>query len=130
MLTWEQLIKESSGSDFTNFFLALPSGWKDQSLTAEDKEKMIFTREGVLELCWNHGTGEPSRLSPHIRVDAVVKWKLTGQRMTPSSSTTLAMRSLTADSATLPSLLTTSPLPSSVLMTWASSSRRGPRMGV
>jgi len=48
--------KESAGSDFTNFFLAFPNGWPTEGLSAKEKEEAFGKREGVLELCWNHGT--------------------------------------------------------------------------
>lgn len=45
---------ESPGSDFTNYFLAFPM--EGQSLTKEEKKASKLSREGVLELCHNHGT--------------------------------------------------------------------------
>jgi len=59
-----QKFKEGGGSDFTNFFLAFPNGW-GSDLSAKEKDEAFGKREGVLELCWNHGTGElklPCRL--------------------------------------------------------------------
>jgi lactoylglutathione lyase len=53
-----QKFRESSGSDFTNFFLAFDSGFKNPNATEEEKGQEMFGREGILELCWNHGTGE------------------------------------------------------------------------
>ena len=67
-----QLINESPGGDFTNFFLyakpyslcaeltwpsAYPSGQSNKVKSQEDKKKYQADREGVLELCWNWGTG-------------------------------------------------------------------------
>ncbi|WVQ84480.1 lactoylglutathione lyase [Cryptococcus sp. DSM 104549] len=47
---------ESSGSDFTNYFLAFQSGWGDIEITEENVRSHMFDREGVLELCHNWGT--------------------------------------------------------------------------
>ncbi|WVF73004.1 lactoylglutathione lyase [Kwoniella sp. CBS 6097] len=53
---------ESSGSDFTNYFLAFPGGFGDKANASdEEKAKVQLNREGVLELCHNHGTeSDPS----------------------------------------------------------------------
>jgi lactoylglutathione lyase len=56
-LLTDQKFYESGGSDFTNFFLAFPSGFPDNVKTDEDKKNAFKNREGILELCWNHGTG-------------------------------------------------------------------------
>ncbi|GAA5891671.1 hypothetical protein JCM6882_006162 [Rhodosporidiobolus microsporus] len=50
-----ELIHEMDGGDFTNFFLAFPEEGKEH-LSAEEKSARKFMREGVLELCHNHGT--------------------------------------------------------------------------
>jgi lactoylglutathione lyase len=47
--------------DFTNYFLAFPRGFQGQdidSMSNEDKSKLLARREGVLELCHNWGTGK------------------------------------------------------------------------
>ncbi|EIM81203.1 glyoxalase I [Stereum hirsutum FP-91666 SS1] len=47
-------VSAHDGPDFTNYFLTFDhSGGK---LTAEEKEEDRLNREGVLELCHNHGT--------------------------------------------------------------------------
>lgn len=54
-----ECFRESSGSDFTNYFLGYPSGFGDKANASKDvKGENFTTREGVLELCHNHGTGE------------------------------------------------------------------------
>lgn len=40
--------------------MAFPNGWPTEGLSAKEKEEAFGKREGVLELCWNHGTGELS----------------------------------------------------------------------
>ncbi|WWD19603.1 lactoylglutathione lyase [Kwoniella shandongensis] len=52
--------KESAGSDFTNFFLAFPSGFGGSNLSDDEKAAKMFNREGILELCHNHGTESDS----------------------------------------------------------------------
>ncbi|KAK1922153.1 putative lactoylglutathione lyase [Papiliotrema laurentii] len=47
---------EAGGSDFTNFFLAFPNGFPEGVKTDEQKKDAFKSREGILELCWNHGT--------------------------------------------------------------------------
>lgn len=49
------------GGDFHNYFLGFPEEGKGE-LTAEQKKATKTARQGVLELCHNHGT-EVSRLS-------------------------------------------------------------------
>jgi len=73
-----ELIDELPSTDFTLYFLAFDNG---SSLTAEEKAKNRFAREGVLELTHNHGTesdtsfqgyasgnSEPGRGFGHIAV--------------------------------------------------------------
>ncbi|ORX40592.1 putative lactoylglutathione lyase [Kockovaella imperatae] len=55
-----ELINESPGGDFTNYFLAYPSGQSDKVKSQEDKKKFQAEREGVLELCHNWGTESDS----------------------------------------------------------------------
>ncbi|BGP40745.1 Lactoylglutathione lyase [Rhodotorula kratochvilovae] len=50
-----ELIHESPGGDFTNYFLAFPEEGKE-NLSQEEKAARKFKREGVLELCHNWGT--------------------------------------------------------------------------
>ncbi|GAA6004254.1 lactoylglutathione lyase [Rhodotorula paludigena] len=50
-----ELIHESPGGDFTNYFLAFPEEGKEH-LSEEEKAARKFQREGVLELCHNWGT--------------------------------------------------------------------------
>lgn len=50
------MFREGPGGDFCNYFLAFPSGFKAGS-TDEQKHAQSAGREGILELCWNHGTG-------------------------------------------------------------------------
>lgn len=50
------MFREGPGSDFTNFFLAFPSGFPSDATTKEQKQAAQAGREGILELCWNHGT--------------------------------------------------------------------------
>ncbi|KAI5477927.1 putative lactoylglutathione lyase [Pseudohyphozyma bogoriensis] len=49
-----ELLDESPGGDFTNYFLAFPI--EGQNLTPEQKKASRSSREGVLELCHNWGT--------------------------------------------------------------------------
>ena len=52
-----ECFRKSDGSDFTNYFLGYPAGFGDQaSASLEEKGKLFTCREGVLELCHNHGT--------------------------------------------------------------------------
>jgi len=51
-----EMFREAPGSDFCNYFLAYPSGFGDKNLTKEQKQEIQASREGILELCWNHGT--------------------------------------------------------------------------
>ena len=59
-----QKFYEAGGSDFTNFFLAFPSGFPEDVKTDEQKKEAFKKREGILELCWNHGTGTSHPLPP------------------------------------------------------------------
>ncbi|GFZ48701.1 Aldoketomutase [Saitozyma sp. JCM 24511] len=58
--------RESSGSDFTNFFLAFDSGFKNPNATEEQKGQEMFNREGILELCWNHGTESDASFKGYV----------------------------------------------------------------
>ena len=58
-----QKFYEAGGSDFTNFFLAFPNGFPEGVKTDEQKKDAFKSREGILELCWNHGTGKSSLIS-------------------------------------------------------------------
>jgi len=49
-----ELLDESPGGDFTNYFLGFPEEGK--SLTPEEKKATKTARQGVLELCHNWGT--------------------------------------------------------------------------
>jgi len=49
-----EILSEKNFGDFTLYFLAFDHD--NGSLTAEEKEKSRFSREGVLELTHNHGT--------------------------------------------------------------------------
>ncbi len=61
------MFRESPGSDFVNYFLAFPTGFPEGVTTKEQKDKAAAGREGILELCWNHGTGEsPTNLISFI----------------------------------------------------------------
>jgi lactoylglutathione lyase len=48
------LISKHEAESFTLYFLAFDHS--NGKMTAEEKDKGRFTREGVLELTWNHGT--------------------------------------------------------------------------
>ncbi|RXK40525.1 lactoylglutathione lyase [Tremella mesenterica] len=64
-----EVIHEGPGNDFTNFFLAHPSGWTlagKTNPTSEEKSKMKNQREGVLELCWNHGTEKDPNFKGYV----------------------------------------------------------------
>ncbi|KAK7056624.1 Lactoylglutathione lyase [Paramarasmius palmivorus] len=50
------LLSEKNMGDFTLYFLAFDKDGKHSSMSAEEKEKSRFAREGVLELTHNHGT--------------------------------------------------------------------------
>ncbi|KAJ9123266.1 hypothetical protein QFC22_001464 [Naganishia vaughanmartiniae] len=50
-----ELLDQHSGGDFTLYFLAFPQKG-DENLSAEEKAKGRFNREGILELTHNHGT--------------------------------------------------------------------------
>ncbi|KAJ9110576.1 hypothetical protein QFC20_002905 [Naganishia adeliensis] len=50
-----ELLDQHSGGDFTLYFLAFPQKG-DENLSAEEKAKNRFNREGILELTHNHGT--------------------------------------------------------------------------
>ncbi|GAA6058897.1 hypothetical protein JCM10212_002849 [Sporobolomyces blumeae] len=50
-----ELIAESPGGDFTNYFLAFPEEGKEH-LSQEEKSARKWGREGILELCHNWGT--------------------------------------------------------------------------
>ncbi|GAA5830969.1 hypothetical protein JCM5353_004457 [Sporobolomyces roseus] len=50
-----ELIQESPGGDFTNYFLAFPEEGKEGA-TMEEKKARKWGREGILELCHNWGT--------------------------------------------------------------------------
>ncbi|GAA6010281.1 hypothetical protein JCM11491_006247 [Sporobolomyces phaffii] len=50
-----ELLQESPGGDFTNYFLAFPEEGKE-NLSKEEKSARKWAREGVLELCHNWGT--------------------------------------------------------------------------
>ena len=58
------MLRDSRGSDFTNYFLAYPSGFKNENLSKEEKQAALASREGVLELCHNHGTGRSNIIAP------------------------------------------------------------------
>ena len=45
-------VHKAGGNDFTNYFLAFCEDGKD----IESEKAKIFDREGVVELCHNHGT--------------------------------------------------------------------------
>lgn len=47
-----------NSSDFVNYFLAFPSGFPKGANSKDEKSAASAGREGILELCWNHGTGE------------------------------------------------------------------------
>ncbi|ORY58005.1 Glyoxalase/Bleomycin resistance protein/Dihydroxybiphenyl dioxygenase [Leucosporidium creatinivorum] len=49
-----ELLDSMDGGDFHNYFLGFPEEGKD--LTAEQKKATKTARQGVLELCHNHGT--------------------------------------------------------------------------
>ncbi|KAL1412749.1 Lactoylglutathione lyase [Vanrija albida] len=57
-----ECFRQSDGPDFTNYFLGYPSGFGDKASASKDVKGDLFTgREGVLELCHNHGTeSDPS----------------------------------------------------------------------
>ncbi|KAG7562112.1 hypothetical protein FFLO_02491 [Filobasidium floriforme] len=55
-----ELVKKADGGDFTNYFLAFPSP-ELASLSAEEKEARATSIPGVLELCHNWGTEDPSQ---------------------------------------------------------------------
>lgn len=46
------LIHQAGGDDFTNYFLVFAQEGK----SIEEQAETIFDREGVVELCHNHGT--------------------------------------------------------------------------
>ncbi|KAJ8293453.1 Lactoylglutathione lyase [Rhodotorula toruloides] len=50
-----ELVHESPGGDFTNYFLAFPEEGKE-NMSKEEKSDRKFQREGILELCHNYGT--------------------------------------------------------------------------
>ena len=62
-----QMFREGPGSDFCNYFLAFPTGFPKSATTKEQKSDASSGREGILELCWNHGTG-PSYLTSAIYI--------------------------------------------------------------
>ncbi|KAJ3860661.1 Glyoxalase/Bleomycin resistance protein/Dihydroxybiphenyl dioxygenase [Lentinula novae-zelandiae] len=47
---------EKDMGDFTLYFLAFDQGQNYKDMSAEEKDKARFAREGVLELTHNHGT--------------------------------------------------------------------------
>ncbi|GMK56343.1 hypothetical protein CspeluHIS016_0301830 [Cutaneotrichosporon spelunceum] len=52
-----ECFRKADGPDFTNYFLGYPSGFGAKSgASKEEKGDLFTTREGVLELCHNHGT--------------------------------------------------------------------------
>ena len=51
------MFREGPGNSFCNYFLAFPSGFPKDVSTKEQKSQASASREGILELCWNHGTG-------------------------------------------------------------------------
>ncbi|ORY33455.1 putative lactoylglutathione lyase [Naematelia encephala] len=63
-----ELFNESPGSDFTNFFLAFPCGFGPDAdkMSKEEKANVQMAREGVLELCWNHGTETDSEFKGYV----------------------------------------------------------------
>ncbi|KAL0573140.1 Lactoylglutathione lyase [Marasmius crinis-equi] len=50
------LLSEKKFDDFTLYFLAFDSENKFDSLSAEERAKEVWSREGILELTHNHGT--------------------------------------------------------------------------
>ncbi|KAK4057218.1 hypothetical protein OIO90_001713 [Microbotryomycetes sp. JL221] len=48
-------IHEMKGGDFTNYFLCFPTE-ETANMSKEEKAKVMFQREGILELCHNWGT--------------------------------------------------------------------------
>lgn len=58
-----------SGGSFHNYFLAFPEEGKGE-LSAEQKKATKTARQGVLELCHNHGT-EVGPLNPTLKVTSL-----------------------------------------------------------
>ncbi|KAH7872755.1 Glyoxalase/Bleomycin resistance protein/Dihydroxybiphenyl dioxygenase [Lentinula edodes] len=50
------LLSKKDMGDFTLYFLAFDQGQNYKDMSAEEKDKARFAREGVLELTHNHGT--------------------------------------------------------------------------